>query len=385
MPKRRDYGEGGITRRKDGRYQWTFYDEEGKRHFGYGKKGGTRNECLQLLKAAKVKAERGELIPVEKLTVKEYMTEWLTQTKKLKDRANTYQMRTNVVNKRIIPALGNIRLQALTSRHIQKQWIVPMTEENLKSSTVVKYATVLHTALKDACGQGLIVANPSDAVTLPVVKEVDEQNMLDMVQAQQLLEQLKDHWIVPIITLALATALRKAELLSLRWSDIDLKQATLIVRHNVAYIVGQGYVEGPPKTKSSCRKIDIAGFAIDALTIHRKVQLEHRLAIGSSWQDKDLVFAGEHGGFRCFTSLDYVLHRALLRAGLPKICFHDLRHSAVSILISLGVHPKVIQEICGHSSIATTMNIYGRLFPGMQTEAMTKMNGAFEKARTKEA
>ena len=142
---------------------------------------------------------------------------------------------------------------------------------------------------------------------------------------------------------------------------------------------GDLYIEADTKTKSSKRNIVLAGFAFEALKQHRVRQEEMRRVAGETWVDHDYVFCTSLGthldpGYGVLVQLKHLLEKA----GLPERRFHDLRHSAATLLLSMGIHPKVVQEILGHTEISMTMDIYSHVLPTMQRDAMDKLNQAFE-------
>jgi integrase len=380
--QRRDYGEGSISRRADGRWQGAYY-HEGKRKYVYGKVNGTRNELLQKLKLAIEKAKRSDVVAPDKITVGEYMPEWLEDVKKIGYAPNSYRGRSCAIKNHIIPSLGNIAVQKLTNRHVQK-WIAELAAKKLSGTTINMYYEILHTAMEDAINLNIISANPCRHIKLPK-REKSERAVLTMEQAQRLLDQVEGHWLMPILTFALATAMREGEILALHWSDIDFAASQLYVRRNVTYVPGQGSVEGPPKTASSERKITLPSFALDMLRAHSTAQKAQRVA-AQTWEEHELVFPNTRNGKHMYqNTVGNALKRALERAGLDskKFSFHNLRHSAASLLLAMGVQPKVVQEILGHSSIAMTMNLYGHLFPGMQEDAMEKLDAAFSFEKSK--
>ncbi len=142
-------------------------------------------------------------------------------------------------------------------------------------------------------------------------------------------------------------------------------------------IVGHGYVESETKTVKSRRKILLPPFVVEALKQHRARQLESRLKAGGAWRDHDLVFCNIYGGFLDPGNLLHMFRALLKEAGLPHMRFHDLRHSAATILLSMGIHPKVVQELLGHSAISMTMDTYSHVLPSMHQEAMEKMDDMF--------
>ena len=141
------------------------------------------------------------------------------------------------------------------------------------------------------------------------------------------------------------------------------------------------YVEAEPKTEKSRRSVLIAPFALEALKEHRVRQLEAKLKAGSDWQEHDYVFCTLHGTHLNPNHIVDEFKKLLKKAGLPNIRFHDLRHSAASLLLSLGIHPKVVQELLGHTQISITMDVYSHLLPGMQKDAMSKLDEALKRQK----
>jgi integrase len=171
--------------------------------------------------------------------------------------------------------------------------------------------------------------------------------------------------------------MRRGELLALRWSNIDFERRTLLVLHTVDYIPRYGYVETEPKTKAGKRLISLPHFLVDMLKQHRLQQVEQRLKQGDTWENLDLVFADLHGGYFNPNYLLRVFKKLLNEAGLAHMPFHDLRHSAATILLSMGVNIKVVQELLGHSNISITLGTYAHLFPSMLQEVVEKWDDEF--------
>jgi integrase len=152
----------------------------------------------------------------------------------------------------------------------------------------------------------------------------------------------------------------------------------LSIRRSVGRVGKYGIVEKEPKTKSGLRKIDLPDFLIDVLKRHQQRQEEQKARKGAAWKNSGYVFCNTVGNFYHEGDLTDRYKRMLRRAGLPDIRFHDLRHSAATLLISMGVHAKVVQELLRHSSITTTLNIYAHVLPSMQQEAMQKLQEFYQ-------
>jgi integrase len=168
-------------------------------------------------------------------------------------------------------------------------------------------------------------------------------------------------------------------LFGLKWQDIDFTKGMLHIRRALVRMpTGQGYKETEPKTEKSRRSIVLTSKAIRSLKEHRRQQDEVRAKVGAAWQEHDYVFCTPVGTHLTPGHNGLVQLKGLLeKAGLPDIRFHDLRHSTATLLLSEGVHPKVVQEILGHSEISMTMDTYSHVLPTMQKDAMSKLDNLF--------
>ena len=192
-------------------------------------------------------------------------------------------------------------------------------------------------------------------------------------QARAFLEAASGDRLEALYTVALAVGLRQGEALGLRWDDVDLEAGTLTVRHALQRVGGRlRLVE--PKTRLSLRNIALPPMVVAALRAHRSRQLQERLWAGSRWQEHDYVFASTIGTPLDGTNVTHRLQAILLTAGLPRQRFHDLRHACASLLLALGVHPRVVMETLGHSQISLTMNTYGHVLPSLQRDAADRMD-----------
>ncbi len=279
----------------------------------------------------------------------------------------------------IVPVLGRYELQKLSAQHLQA-FYAKKSEEGLSATTINHFHNVLHKALETAVKWNLVARNVCDLVSPPRRKQFEVQP-LSLDQVHKLLSVVEGHYMEALFKLALATGLRRSELMGLKWQDINFGTGVLQVRRILSRVPtkmpGKGYIEAEPKTQKSRRSIVIAPFALEALIQHQERQLEAKLKVGSAWQEHDYVFCTSIGTHLNPTRdiLDQ-LKVLLKKAGLPDMRFHDLRHSAATLLLSVGVHPKVVQEILGHSQISITMDVYSHVLPGMQQDAIGKLNDA---------
>lgn len=373
---KRGRGEGSIYRRKDGRWTAEISLEGGKSKFLYGK---TRKEVQEKLKKALYEQQQGMLVTGAQQKVGQFLTHWLEDVHKRSIRPRTYERYEEIVRLHLAPGIGYHQIQKLSAQHLQSFYAKKL-EEGLSTTTVISFHNVLHKALETAVRWNLIARNPCDLVSPPRRKRF-EIRPLSMQQIHQFLAVARGHRQEALFILALATGMRRGELLALKWQDLDLEQGTLQVRRILTRIPsklpGKGYEEAEPKTDKGRRSIALPSFAAEALKQHRLRQIEAKLKAGPVWQDHDYVFCTSIGTHLNPTRdvLD-ALKSLLEKAGLPDIRFHDLRHSSATMLLGMKVHPKIVQELLGHSQIAITLDIYSHVLPTMQEEAMHKIDEA---------
>jgi len=235
----------------------------------------------------------------------------------------------------------------------------------------------LHKALAQAVKWSLIPRNPADAVKAPI-PSTKEMRPLSAQEARKLLEAACGNRLEALYVLAIHTGMRRGELLGLRWDDIDLDSSSIRVRRTLTRPEnGKRFALGKPKTKKSCRTVRLTQRAVEALKRHRARQAEEKLKAGSLYQDQGLVFASVNGGLINPSNLRQRSFASLLkRADLPHITFHDLRHTCASLLFQRNVHPKFVQELLGHASVAITLDTYSHMLPGMGSEAADAMGEA---------
>jgi integrase len=369
---KRGNGEGSIYKRKeDGKWVGSITLENHKRRVFYGK---TRKEVQEKLKVAMHEQQQGTLITAPQQTLKSYLEHWLEDVHKPSIRISTYVKYKKLV-KYIVADLGNVPLQKLTPQLVQKLYADKL-KQGLDPKMVTNIHGVLHKALDNAVKWNLVARNVCDAVSPPRIPKIEKQ-VLTKQQAHTLLEHVKKHRLEAILTVALTTGMRRGEMLALRWRDVNIEDSSIQVMRTVDYIPHYGYVENEPKTARGRRKIMLPSFVVDILKFHRLQQIEERTKVGAAWVEKDLVFCGLHGDYFNPNYLLRVFKKVLVDAGLPHMRFHDLRHSAATILLSMKVHPKVVQEVLGHSTITMTLDTYSHVLPSMQQDATDGWDNEF--------
>ncbi len=371
---RRGHGEGSIYQRKDGRWAAALTLENHKRKTFYGE---TRKEVQHKLNAALHEQKQGVLATGPQQLLKNYLVQWLEQVYKPSVKPLSYQEHRSAVNKHLVPGLGHIPVQKLTAAKVQDFYNQKL-KAGLAPRTIAFIHATLHSAMENAVKWGLVSRNVTKLVTLPHIDRYEAQT-LTQEQAVKLLEVAQGSRIEMILIMAVTTGMRRGELLGLHWEDIDFDKKVVAVHRTVGWISGQGYKETEPKTKASRRRIVLPDVTLNALREQRGRQKSERERAGDRWHERGLVFTNKVGNYFDFDTLLKHLNDLLDKAGLPHMRFHDLRHSAATILMAAGVHPKVVQERLGHSTIAMTMDIYSHVLPSMQREAADKIDDMFNR------
>lgn len=368
MATKKANNEGNIKKRTDGRWEARITLDDGKRKSFYGK---TRQEVSRLLTEALRNRDTGIGVLSDRQTTAQYLESWLETTKHtLKPR--TWKRYTELVRLHIIPIIGSISLSKLTAQQVQALYARKM-EQGLSSTTVHHLHAVLHRALDRAVRLGLVYRNASDMVDAPRMRH-HEMATLAAEQARALLTAAKGDRLEALYVLALATGMRQGELLALKWRDVDLEGGSLQVRATLQN-TGSEYLITEPKTASSRRRVALPVAAVDALRHHRERQAVERAQLGAAWEDNDLVFPNGLGRpLDNINLLKYWFLPLLKKAGLPRIRFHDLRHTAATLLLGQGVNIKVVSEMLGHADVSITLRVYAHVMPHMQREAVHAMD-----------
>ncbi|HYM16265.1 MAG TPA: site-specific integrase [Dehalococcoidia bacterium] len=372
MGKRtRANGEGSVYQRKqDGQWCAVIMLADGKRRT-YVRR--TRKEAGGKLIEVLKKSREGLPLADERMTVGRYLAEWLP-TIKQSVRPKTYARYDSYVNRHIVPMLGRVRLTQLTPQHVQRLY-ADRHSSGLSPTTVHHIHACLHKALKQAVRWSLVGRNVTDLVDVPRIAR-HEMATFTAEQARAFVAAVTGDRLEAVYVLALTTGMRQGELLALKWRDVDLDSGTVKVRGTLQQTPG-GLVVAEPKTSGSRRQVSITAVAIAALRRHRTRQSEERLRLGSAWEDTGFLFTTPKGGPIDADNLrNRSFYPLLKNAGLPRLRFHDLRHTAASLMFSENIHPKIVSDMLGHSRVSTTLDLYSHAVPNIQqkaTEALDRL------------
>ena len=359
----------GRTVKKDGS-SWYFVLTVGKKENGKPKQikrrgFKTKQEAIKAMNELEHSINQGTYVEPSKILYKEYLERWLEdrQTRVKKQTLGTY---TWLVNKHIIPALGNVELSKLNALMIQ-QLLTKLTKDKcLSDENIQKVYTLINASLKQAERWSLIAKNPTSLVDRPKATK-KQVKVWDVPEVTTFLEHAKGSRYYIAFLLAVTTGMRQGEILALQWKDIDFENGFL----RVTQILSHDGKEILPytKTKSGTRTIDLPDETIAELKKHKVRIAKEKLAAGPDiYTDLDLVVCSENGTPTNAGNIRRAFNSAIEKANVPKIRFHDLRHTHATLLLKQGANPKIVAERLGHADTRITLDTYSHLLPSMQKE-----------------
>jgi len=336
---------------------------------------GSKHEAEKQLREMLTANDQGMIIKPSKTTLAVFLDKWLKEYSWANLAPRTAEGYEHMARKYLIPSLGNILLTTLKPEHLLSYYN-DRRATGLSGRTIHHHHVTLHGALKCACKWGLIARNPADSVDPP---HFDKPEMHTIAEAdlQRFLDAAKQTEYYPLFYLALFTGMRRSELLALRWADVDLLMCQAHVTRSLHHLRTGETVIRQPKTAKSRRMVALSPSTCQVLQEYRAKQESERLHDGKLLQEDGLIFPWMP---------DTVTHawlKVARRVGLKDINLHSARHSHASLLLKQGVHPKIVQERLGHSSIQVTLDTYSHVAPGLQ-EAAARGFDDFVRPRSKE-
>ena len=360
--------EGSISHRPSGHWRVQTSPINGHRVTRTFK---TKLEALTWLRDMQTELQRGFDYQGSKTLLKDYLHDWL-ETSRIALRPKTADSYSRTVQKHIIPDLGEIPLKDLTPFQVEK-FYAGLIEKGVGIRTVRLVHSILHCALERAVIQSMLTRNPASHAALPRYKH-GEMKVLDEGQVNRFLLAAIDSPFVGLYHLAVKTGMRQGELLGLRWSDLQWGSGRLYVHRQLQDVRGMGSFFQEPKTSSGRRTLQLGEGTIQALREQREFQRLQKKLAGQRWRENDLIFPSNIGTPLNPSNLRLDFNQVLERAGVPRVRFHDLRHTAASLMLNNGIPALVVSKILGHSKPSITMDIYGHLYNEMQGDAARLMD-----------
>ena len=305
-------------------------------------------------------------------TLAEYLDRWLNEYAEATLSPTTAETYNKIAHAHIVPGLGKILLKDLKPEHLQR-FYADRLGMGLSPTTIRHHHMLLHKALDHAVKWGLLVRNIADAVSPPHVVRT-EMHILNNTEIEKIMSEARETPYFKLFVIALMTGLRRSELLGLRWSDINLILAELSVTRSLHRLSTGETIYRPPKTVKSRRTVALSPATCQIFREHLQNTMDLCSRLKIPFTDQRLVFCHIDGSPARPDTISQSWHRMTKRFGLNGIRFHDLRHTHASMLLSQNVHPKIVQERLGHSTIAVTLDTYSHVTPGLQRAAADKLD-----------
>ena len=383
---RRGKNEGSIFQRKDGRWVGQIqigHYPDGRRKFVsyYGK---TRREVARKLEDSIASFNHHTFIEPSRITFGEWVWCWMKNFKRRSVSPSTYARYFSLINNHINPQIGHMKLQDIRSIHIQSVYN-SCVDKHLSGSCIKHIHTVFKQSLDQAINQNLISTNPALKTIRPPVRN-KPVTVLTVEQQEKLISTLKNDTMGTLIKLALGTGARIGELLGLRWENVDFQKMEIhivqgLVREfefdeDTHVVHAKNLTLSKLKTESSLRTIPLTSYLASVLQNYKKNQRRYMRRLGSNVTIlSDLVFTNESGDYLEESNARKKYAQLLQKASIPYIKFHALRHTFATRILEANVHPKVAQELLGHSNASTTLDIYSHVLPNQKRDAIKKLEG----------
>lgn len=334
---------------------------------------GTKKDAEKRLAELLNQIDKGLYIKPEKTTLAEYLERWLKDYVWPNLAPRTAEGYEHIIRRYIIPGLGKIQLAQLKPEHIQKYYANQLSIGGdkgigLSPRTVRHHHMCLHSALKTAVKWELLIRNPLDAIDPPRCQK-HEMHTLTEEAVHKVLEIANETPYFTLFYLALFTGLRRSELLALKWSAVDLIMCQLSVSRSLHVLSGGEIITRQTKTARSTRSVALSPSTVQVLKDHRDKQQAFKILAGSHLNNDDFIFTNIDGKPLLPNTITHNWIKIIRKAGLDGIRLHDARHTHASLMLKQGIHPKIVQERLGHSSIQVTLDTYSHVAPGLQQAA----------------
>jgi integrase len=346
-------------------------------------KGGfkTKRDAEAYLNEVLPQVQNGTWTPPTKERFEDFAQRWLKDYAAAKARPTTLASYQMIARKHLVPEFGLTPLTQLSPKRIQ-QYFTKKLESGLSSTTVRHHAMLLHKMLATAVREGILRQSPADRDRVEIPRNRDTEMLtLDEEHAQMFLaEARRSSQFFRLYLFAATTGVRMGEALGLAWKHLSLTMGTASIVQTVYWLYGSAkegrstqLLFGEPKSKKARRMVPLLPEVVEELVALRAEQDEIRRLLGDRYHDHDLVLCQANGTPLHPSDVRKDFHGVLKRAGLPRIRFHDLRHTAASLWLQHGVHPKVVQELLGHATAAFTLQVYSHVLPGLKEQAVKEL------------
>lgn len=341
----------------------------------------TKKEAQASLTEILHQINTGTYVSPSKLTIGDYLTQWLRDYTELNCSPKTIESYRQLISSHLIPELGNIKLVELEARHLQAMY-AKKKDSGLSARTVRYLYSLMAQSLGHAVKQGLLYRNVALNTEPPRI-EHKNINTLEPQHITSFFESAKDTPYFSLFYLLLHTGMRRGEALALQWKHIDMGLASLGIQAYLSVTQSLGKVNGnilvkEPKTGAGKRRVALPPSLTLVLKQHRQTEEALRAALGVKLTEEDYVFCHSDGSPYDPSTVSHAFSKVVRRAGLPSMPLHGLRHSHATMLLEVGIHPRVVMERLGHSSIRVTLDTYSHVVGGLQELAAQKFDDYIE-------
>jgi len=377
VSKRRSKGAGSVFRRADGR--WSGSVDLGGAMGGNRRKviyGNSKKEVEERIRRLVNDVADGSPPPSRSPQLGAFLGQGLMAVRPTL-RPKTYVSYEGVVRLHLVPEIGRVPLEKLSVEHVASLIARKQADRRLSPTSVRYVLLILRNALGKAVRWGLVARNVAVLVDPPRVSHRDVR-VLSPEETKKLLDAVKGEAIEGLVTLAISTGVRLGEALGVQWHDLDLDRRQLRISKSLQRVSGQGQVLMETKTRRSRRSIVLPVKAAEALRAVRVQQDQWRRSAGAAWHNSDFVFSSSTGQPLDQRNVLRMFRRVLRKAKLPRMRFHDLRHSCASLLLAQHISPRVVMETLGHSRISVTMDTYTHVMPALMRDADDAMDRSLD-------
>ncbi|MCK9355769.1 MAG: site-specific integrase [Dehalococcoidia bacterium] len=370
---------GSVSQRYKGSWQLRYDgppDASGNRRQVNETVRGTRKDAERLLRERIHAIDNGGFLPKDKETLSQFLEKWLDTYVATNCAPRTLMDYRGYVRRYVTTALGSKPIQQVTARDIQQLYADMLVR--LSPKTVLHLHRVLREAFKHAVKWGVLIRNVADATTPPHPR-AKQVEVWDAPTINRFLEIARSSPYCHLYRCAVLTGMRRSELAGLRWEAVDLENSRLSVVATRIRITGHGVMVGQPKTARSRRLIALSPDTVALLREVRVTQLLQEATHNGAWKPSGYVFVNAYGNPVNPDDLSDDFHRLVVKSGLPHLTLHGLRHAHATLLLSAGVHAKVVSERLGHSTVGITLDVYSHVLPHVQEEAANKIDAELQR------
>lgn len=359
---------------KKNKWYYSFnYKENGKYKKKLKRGFKTKKEAEAAMMEAQNAMNKGVYVQPSKTSYKDFITSWL-EDKKMNIQNSTFEQYTYFIEKFVIPHLGHMELAELSPRDIQSLYNELKAENRLSEGNIRRLHTLIKSSLNKAVQWEMLLKNPANVVETPKVTK-NEVKVWDETEVKKFLEAAKESRYYEAFLISLTTGMRKGEVLGLRFIDVDEKNSTFRIVQTLEN-TGKAFKKGA-KTQAGNRSVSVDKRTMrKVLALKEKYEAEKK-ASGKTYKDSGLVIRTSIGTFLSPRNLLRDFYKAIKKADVKRIKYHDLRHTHASMLLKQGVNPKIVSERLGHANIRITLDCYSHLLPNMQKDTAEAFGDSF--------